>query len=98
MHRQTEKFDHLVALIAQLVEHFIRNEGVAGSSPAQGSKNEDRPEMSGLFLSLEPLVLRSAGAPAIAEGYEGYKGHRRHKSKREFSEFKECSELRDKCW
>ena len=37
MHRQTEKFDHLVALIAQLVEHFIRNEGVAGSSPAQGS-------------------------------------------------------------
>ena len=25
------------AAIAQLVEHFIRNEGVAGSSPARGS-------------------------------------------------------------
>ena len=76
MHRQTEKFDHLVALIAQLVEHFIRNEGVAGSSPAQGSKKKDRPERSGLFLSLEPLELRSVGAPAKAEGHKGHKGYK----------------------
>jgi hypothetical protein len=31
--------DDAIAALAQVVEHIIRNDGVAGSSPASGTKN-----------------------------------------------------------
>lgn len=34
--------------IAQLVEHLIRNEGVAGSSPVSGTTNKE-PAFTGFF-------------------------------------------------
>ena len=34
------------------------------------------PKGAVIFLSLEPLELRSVGAPAKAEGHKGYKGYK----------------------
>ncbi len=40
------------AAIAQLVEHFIRNEKVVGSSPTRGSRNFSHPVISQVALLL----------------------------------------------
>ena len=51
---KVELISALVAKIAQVVEHFPRNEKVAGSSPAFGSKSKSR----GLFSGLALLILQ----------------------------------------
>src|SRR5215211_4948092 len=47
------------ALLAQLVEHFHGKEGVAGSSPAEGSQN---PLVTAGFLVYEGADAASTGA------------------------------------
>ena len=46
------------AAIAQLVEHFIRNEKVTGSSPVRGSKILQHHYAGGFFNP--PLALKTA--------------------------------------
>ncbi len=48
------------AAIAQLVEHFIRNEKVTGSSPVRGSKNPPAPTLEDFISSM--LGTEDAGA------------------------------------
>ena len=42
--------------IAQLVEHLIRNEGVAGSSPVSGTTNK-KPVFAGFFIFVFYQIL-----------------------------------------
>ena len=49
------------AALAQLVEHVIRNDGVAGSSPACGTKNKPHPGAMG-------CQALSAGLPTNRSG------------------------------
>src|SRR4051812_5997562 len=44
-----------IADVAQLVEHFTRNEGVPGSSPGVGSKQK-APQMPGSEASADGLI------------------------------------------
>ena len=50
---KVELVSALVAKIAQVVEHFPRNEKVAGSSPAFGSENQMVTKVTIFFYTLK---------------------------------------------
>ena len=52
-----------VAGLAQLVEHFIRNEGVAGSSPVAGTR------ISAAFADFLFLNHGANSRPKLAQGF-----------------------------
>ena len=70
--RKTKK-----AEIAQLVEHFIRNERVAGSSPAFGSRNSGISRETAIYNGLGSLAQLNRASDYGSEGYrfESYRSH-----------------------
>ena len=57
----------LIAGLAQLVEHLIRNEGVVGSSPITGTiKYKKTPVKAGIFYSYLKLSMGFSLAAFIA--------------------------------
>ena len=71
--RKTKK-----AEIAQLVEHFIRNERVAGSSPAFGSRNSGISRETAIYNGLGSLAQLNRASDYGSEGYrfESYRSHK----------------------
>ena len=63
---------HVSAAIAQLVEHFIRNEKVVGSSPTRGSRRDPAENSAGSLLTYTALLSQHSypGLPGMASSIQ----------------------------